>query len=90
MNISYITESRSFKYGFAAFLFLVVSLSFLRKIYDYDVWFHLAIGREILANLRIPQTEVFVYTSPGYRALTMHGGLRPCSIFSMTISDTGA
>jgi hypothetical protein len=48
--------------GFRAFLFLAVSVSFLRRIYDYDIWFHLAIGREVLGNLNIPETEIFVYT----------------------------
>jgi len=61
MNIVYIAERRTVKYTVAVLLFIAVSLAFSRRIFDYDVWFHLAIGKEILANLRIPQTEVFVY-----------------------------
>jgi tetratricopeptide (TPR) repeat protein len=61
MDIEYNSERRSLKYTLPACLFLTVSLGFLRRIYDYDLWFHLAIGKQILANLRIPQTELFVY-----------------------------
>ncbi len=67
MNIEYIADRRKIKYT-AAFLFLAVSLAFLRKILDHDVWFHLATGKDILANLRIPQNEIFVYPLLGKNA----------------------
>lgn len=51
--------------GFPVFvgLFLVVAL--LRKIDDYDIWYHLAIGRRIFETLQIPDAEFLVYTLKG-------------------------
>jgi hypothetical protein len=54
-------QANKIEYVTLAALFLSVSVAFLRKIYDFDIWFHLAIGREVLTRLRIPATEIFVY-----------------------------
>jgi hypothetical protein len=54
-------DRHTVKYASIAFLFIAVSVAFLRRIYDFDVWFHLSIGREVLTKLRIPATEIFVY-----------------------------
>jgi hypothetical protein len=47
-------------------VFFLVSIVFLRKITDPDIWYHLTAGREIVKSLRIPQTEIFVYTILGF------------------------
>ncbi len=41
------------------FLFLLVAL--LRKMSDFDIWYHLVIGRKIFETLAIPKAEFFVY-----------------------------
>lgn len=43
----------------AVFLALVVLL--LRAIGDYDIWYHLAIGREIVAQGALPTTEFLMF-----------------------------
>ena len=43
------------------FGFFSLCLVLLRKIDDFDIWYHLAIGREIFQSLKIPATEIFVY-----------------------------
>jgi len=45
-------------------IFAATLAAFLRKIYDFDIWYHLAIGREVLASW-IPDKEIFVYTLAG-------------------------
>jgi tetratricopeptide (TPR) repeat protein len=35
------------------------------KIYNYDVWFHLAYGREVVTQGGLPQTEPFTFASEG-------------------------
>jgi len=43
-------------FGFVALCFVL-----LRRIDDFDIWYHLAIGREVFQSLKIPATEIFVY-----------------------------
>ncbi len=43
----------------AFFLFLVLAL--LRKMTDFDIWYHLVIGRKILETMAIPRTEFIVH-----------------------------
>lgn len=45
------------------FLFLWAAL--LRKIDDFDIWYHLSIGREIFRTVSIPAVELFVYPHLG-------------------------
>ena len=49
--------------GFLLFVF-VFGLA-LFKIYNYDVWFHLAYGREVVTQGALPQTEPFTFASEG-------------------------
>lgn len=40
-------------------------IALLRKIDDYDIWYHLAIGKEIIATGGIPTNEFLVYPLAG-------------------------
>jgi hypothetical protein len=42
-------------------LFLLLAVVLLQKVSDFDVWYHLAIGREIVRALEIPVFEFLVY-----------------------------
>jgi hypothetical protein len=46
-------------------LFGLVGTSLLRKIFDYDVWFHMVVGREVLRQMRIPDVEFYILTRLG-------------------------
>lgn len=46
-------------------IFTTVAFVLLSRIYDYDIWYHLAIGREIYQSSAIPATEFMVYTLAG-------------------------
>ena len=39
----------------------VLCAALLRKIDDWDIWYHLSIGREIFRTLKIPAVEIFIY-----------------------------
>lgn len=45
--------------------FVAVFASLLRKLSDYDIWYHLAIGREIVRTAALPATEILTYTGAG-------------------------
>jgi hypothetical protein len=47
--------------GIALGLSVVLTLLLLRKINDFDTWFHLSIGREIFHSQNIPANEFLVY-----------------------------
>lgn len=42
-------------------LFMALFLALLRKINDFDIWFHMVIGREALQQRAIPHTEFYVF-----------------------------
>lgn len=44
-------------------LFTVVFAALLSKIFDFDIWYHLSIGREVFTSLSIPKLEFLVYTN---------------------------
>ena len=46
-------------------IFTTLAFILLSRIYDYDIWYHLAIGREIYQSSTIPATEFMVYTLAG-------------------------
>lgn len=43
----------------------ILLLALLRKIQDFDVWYHLSIGREVARTWSIPQSEFLVYMNEG-------------------------
>jgi hypothetical protein len=45
--------------------FVAIFALLLRKLSDYDVWYHLAIGREILRAGALPTTEFLTYSGAG-------------------------
>jgi hypothetical protein len=46
--------------------FLLSTLLFLRIAVDYDLWWHLAIGKNIWDTRTIPQTDLFSFSIPTY------------------------
>jgi hypothetical protein len=38
-----------------------LTAALVRRIDDFDIWYHLVIGREVVQSLRIPRAEFFVY-----------------------------
>ncbi|MDW7646139.1 MAG: hypothetical protein SCI25_13975 [Desulfuromonadales bacterium] len=46
-------------------LIIVFSLPFLIKINDYDIWYHMVIGREIVNTGSIPSSEFYIYSLLG-------------------------
>ncbi len=44
---------------------LVVALFAIRRLDDFDTWWHLASGRWIVRNFAIPRTDVLSFTVPG-------------------------
>jgi hypothetical protein len=49
---------------FAA-LVALLTVTLLKKVFDYDIWYHLSIGREVLKRGAIPASEFLVYTLQG-------------------------
>ncbi len=45
--------------------FVAIFALLLRKLTDYDIWYHLAIGREIIRTWSIPATEFLTYSTTG-------------------------
>lgn len=45
--------------------FLLVGAALLKKIADYDIWYHLVVGREIARSWHLPAREFYVYTMLG-------------------------
>ncbi len=48
-----------------AIILLFLCLTLVRKIDDFDIWYHLSIGREIFHAVKIPTVELFVYPHLG-------------------------
>lgn len=44
---------------------LVLALSFLTRLWDRDLWWHLGTGRYIVEHGRVPDRDPFSYTAPG-------------------------
>lgn len=55
-------------------LLLALSPLFLRAFADPDIWFHLVIGREILARGGLPPTEFYIFPALGEPALFTAAG----------------
>lgn len=53
------------QYCLYGLLLTALTLAILKKIYDYDIWYPLVIGREIFRTMHIPATEFFVYPHLG-------------------------
>ena len=51
----------AFKQLAEALIFTLLAIALLQQIYDWDIWYHLSIGREIARNLAIPVNEFLVY-----------------------------
>lgn len=49
---------------FAALL-LLLTAALVKKVYDFDIWYHLSIGREVVRSGSIPDREFLVYTLQG-------------------------
>lgn len=60
-------EKKTPAFFFWLLLFLLV-VALFRKIVDFDIWYHLAIGREIFARHAIPTTEFLVSSTMGQPA----------------------
>ena len=50
-------------------LFAAVFCAFLIKVYEFDIWYHLSIGREVWTSLAIPRTEFLVLPNAGTPAV---------------------
>ena len=50
---------------YAAILAGALMILTIRPVPDPDVWFHLALGREVLQSGAIPKADLYSYTSPG-------------------------
>ncbi len=55
--------------GLTALLGIVLTL---RPIDDYDVWYHLAAGRLMVATWRWPVSNTFAYTTPDHPWIDLH------------------
>ncbi|HBG46461.1 MAG TPA: hypothetical protein DDW94_05660 [Deltaproteobacteria bacterium] len=53
-------------YILTASLFLFVVFLSMFKVSDYDVWFHLKTGEQVLKTLSIPGYDTFSHTAPGH------------------------
>jgi hypothetical protein len=51
--------------GAFAAAFAALTACFISKIYDFDLWFHLTIGREIVRTRALPTSEFYVHTVLG-------------------------
>ncbi len=40
--------------------FLLVGVSLLRKLFDPDIWWHMVVGREVMRQMRIPDSEFYI------------------------------
>lgn len=58
-------KHRCMRYCFYTVILAVLTLAVTKKIYDYDIWYHLVIGRKIFETMHIPATEFFVYPQLG-------------------------
>ena len=57
----------------APFLLAVLTLAFtLRPLDDFDVWYHLAAGRLMLATGTWPATNTFAFTTPDHPWVDLH------------------
>lgn len=55
-------------------IFALLAIACMAKILDYDIWYHLSIGREIISTWSIPDTEFLVYTNSGKPAMLHEWG----------------
>jgi len=47
--------------AFLAAVFVLLGACLLKKIVDYDIWYHLVVGREVARAWRVPGVEFYVY-----------------------------
>lgn len=52
---------------FFLILFILTSLFFIFKIADDDTWWHLALGKYIIATRHIPRLDIFSYTTAPHK-----------------------
>ena len=45
--------------------FAALTACFIAKVYDFDLWFHLTVGREIVRTRALPSSEFYVHTVLG-------------------------
>lgn len=57
------SKSNIIKYGLFVVLLLFVSTLLIRKIHNYDVWWHLKTGQYIIEHQSIPELDPFSYTA---------------------------
>ena len=50
---------------FFVLVYFALFLAFVSKITDLDIWYHLSIGKEVLSQRSIPETEFLVYPNLG-------------------------
>ena len=65
MRKTHKTHSIEIHLFFVAMAALTVFVFLLFPITDNDIWWHMAGGKVILENLRIPQAEIFSYSAAG-------------------------
>ena len=68
-------------------LIFLLAFSFsITKIYDYDLWWHLKTGEEILNSYKIPYTDYFSITAEGKEWIDVHwlSQLLFYAVFSVT------
>lgn len=46
-------------------VFVSIGAYLIREIFDFDIWWHIVIGRDILANLAVPVTDAFTAGGAG-------------------------
>jgi len=54
---------------FNSSLLLLLTAVLIRKIDDYDIWYHISLGREVLGQMRLPGGEFYIYTLLGEKAV---------------------
>ena len=58
-------QAPAFRKPAEALVFALLAVALLQKVFDWDIWYHLSIGREIASAFSIPGTEFLVYPNAG-------------------------
>lgn len=53
------------RYGAWAAALAALTACFISKVYDFDLWFHFTVGREIVRTRALPASEFYVHTVLG-------------------------
>ena len=93
---------KTLKLWLPALSFALAAVCLTWPILDFDVWWHLANGHDILSNLSIPRTENFSHTFSGFPWIDFEwlfqviaalcerwGGLRAVTVFKSVLIASG-